>query len=113
MCPTRLLGTSEQQNKRINRNETFKIARPGRNHLRCPFLLVETIAENRSRTVGCISGCLAGDGRFEKKKKDSYHQKVNKTTDSDAFQYIPIDHIDERLIYLWGAGFGRGVVMMA
>jgi hypothetical protein len=47
------------------------------------------------------------------KKKDGYHQKVNKTTDCDAFQYIPIDHIDERLVYLWGAGFGRGVVMMA
>jgi len=59
-----------------------------------------------------LSGCLAGDGRF-KKKKDGYHQKVNKTTDCDAFQYIPIDHIDERLVYLWGAGFGRGVVMMA
>jgi hypothetical protein len=92
----------------IDRRGNFQdsLAWPGRKHLRCriPFYGDEC----RESFAWCgvrLSGCPAE--MEDSKEKNTTNDRFR------CFPIFPIDHIDERLVYLWGAGFGRGVVMMA
>jgi hypothetical protein len=51
---------------------------------------METNADKSFAWCGVhLSGCLAEDARFERKKNTTRKQKGAKATDSDAFQHFP------------------------